>query len=142
MKIGECKRTSLLCRESSPLGLTFKSSTNEDPNCGRPCRKRARPGDRGADASDSPVDDERGAHGSYPKGPIYTRSNNYARGPGIVPEPAGLADHAGHDLAALQMKGFGGMLSLQLKGGRNSAMRVAARSKRLLAPRAATVPKV
>lgn len=41
----------------------------------------------------------------------------------------GLPDHAGHDLAARQMSGFGGMLSFQLKGGLDSAMAVAAKVK-------------
>lgn len=33
----------------------------------------------------------------------------------------GLADHPGHDLAIRQMRGFGGMVSVRLKGGRDSA---------------------
>ena len=37
----------------------------------------------------------------------------------------GLADHPGHDLAARQMKGgFGGMLSLRVKGGAEAALRL------------------
>jgi cystathionine gamma-synthase len=38
----------------------------------------------------------------------------------------GLAEHAGHEIAARQMSGFGGMLSMQLRGGREPAMQVAA----------------
>ena len=38
----------------------------------------------------------------------------------------GLASHAQHGLATAQMTGFGGMLSFQLKGGRDKAMAVAA----------------
>lgn len=37
----------------------------------------------------------------------------------------GLADHPGHALAAAQMRGFGGMLSVQLRGGREQALAVA-----------------
>ena len=36
----------------------------------------------------------------------------------------GLADHPGHDIAARQMRGFGGMLSFTLKGGADAALRV------------------
>jgi cystathionine gamma-synthase len=39
----------------------------------------------------------------------------------------GLACHAGHEIAARQMSGFGGMLSVQVPGGRAQAMQVAAR---------------
>jgi cystathionine gamma-synthase len=39
----------------------------------------------------------------------------------------GLADHPGHAVAARQMTGFGGMLSLEVRGGRERAMQVAAR---------------
>ena len=39
----------------------------------------------------------------------------------------GLPDHPGHDVAARQMSGFGGMLSLQVWGGRAEAMTLAAR---------------
>ncbi len=39
----------------------------------------------------------------------------------------GLADHPGHELASRQMSDFGGMLSFQVKGGREAAMRAAAR---------------
>jgi len=37
----------------------------------------------------------------------------------------GLASHPHHDVAARQMSDFGGMLSFQLKGGREAALRVA-----------------
>jgi len=36
----------------------------------------------------------------------------------------GLAEHPGHNIAALQMKGFGGMISFQVKGGEKEAKRV------------------
>ncbi len=39
----------------------------------------------------------------------------------------GLADHAGHQVAARQMIRFGGMLSFQVKGGREAAFEVAAK---------------
>lgn len=39
----------------------------------------------------------------------------------------GLPDHPGHDIAARQMSGWGGMLSFQVRGGRDAAMAVAAR---------------
>ncbi|MEP7199691.1 MAG: aminotransferase class I/II-fold pyridoxal phosphate-dependent enzyme, partial [Chloroflexota bacterium] len=39
----------------------------------------------------------------------------------------GLPSHPGHDLAAEQMAGFGGMASFQVKGGRADAFRVASR---------------
>jgi cystathionine gamma-synthase len=39
----------------------------------------------------------------------------------------GLPDHPGHQIAARQMSAFGGMLSFQVRGGREDAMRVAAR---------------
>jgi cystathionine gamma-synthase len=38
----------------------------------------------------------------------------------------GLAGHPGHTVAARQMTGFGGMLSFELRGGRERAMQVAA----------------
>jgi cystathionine gamma-synthase len=42
----------------------------------------------------------------------------------------GLADHPGHEVAARQMTGgFGGMLSIRLKGGREAALAMAARLK-------------
>lgn len=37
----------------------------------------------------------------------------------------GLASHPGHELASRQMSGFGGMLTLELAGGREAAARVA-----------------
>lgn len=37
----------------------------------------------------------------------------------------GLADHPGHELAARQMRGFGGMISVQFKGGEAAARQVA-----------------
>ena len=39
----------------------------------------------------------------------------------------GLASHAGHEIARRQMKGFGGMLSILVKGGWDEAVRVAAK---------------
>ncbi|ARU63819.1 cystathionine gamma-synthase [Tumebacillus avium] len=39
----------------------------------------------------------------------------------------GLPEHPGHEIAAGQMKGFGGMLSVQITGGADAAMSVAAR---------------
>jgi cystathionine gamma-synthase len=39
----------------------------------------------------------------------------------------GLPDHPGHDIAARQMLGWGGMLSFQVRGSRDTAMAVAAR---------------
>lgn len=44
----------------------------------------------------------------------------------------GLPSHESHDLAAKQMSMFGGMLSVEVKGGREAAMRGAARTKLLL----------
>ncbi|MGH7718918.1 MAG: trans-sulfuration enzyme family protein, partial [Gemmatimonadaceae bacterium] len=41
----------------------------------------------------------------------------------------GLDTHAGHDVAARQMTAFGGMVSVQLRGGRDHAMRVAAHTR-------------
>ena len=41
----------------------------------------------------------------------------------------GLEDHPGHQIAARQMALFGGMASFQVKGGRDDAMRVAARAR-------------
>ena len=37
---------------------------------------------------------------------------------------AGLEDHPGHELACRQQKGFGGVLSFQVKGGRTEAWKV------------------
>jgi len=39
----------------------------------------------------------------------------------------GLQSHPGHEIAARQMSGWGGMLSFQVRGGRDEAMRVATR---------------
>jgi len=39
----------------------------------------------------------------------------------------GLREHPGHEIAAAQMSGFGGMLSFEVRGGRERAMAVAAR---------------
>lgn len=41
----------------------------------------------------------------------------------------GLAGHPGHEIAARQMSGFGGMVSLQVAGGAGAAMAVAARAR-------------
>jgi cystathionine gamma-synthase len=41
----------------------------------------------------------------------------------------GLAEHPGHSIAARQMSAFGGMLSFQVRGGRDWAMEVVARCK-------------
>jgi cystathionine gamma-synthase len=41
----------------------------------------------------------------------------------------GLPGHPGHRIAARQMTGFGGMLSFQVSGGKDAAMRVAARCR-------------
>jgi cystathionine gamma-synthase len=41
----------------------------------------------------------------------------------------GLPDHPGHAAAASQMSAFGGMLSFQVRGGRDTAMSVAARCR-------------
>jgi cystathionine gamma-synthase len=41
----------------------------------------------------------------------------------------GLPDHPGHQIAARQMSAFGGMLSFQVRGGREDAMKVAARCR-------------
>jgi cystathionine gamma-synthase len=41
----------------------------------------------------------------------------------------GLAGHPGHDIAARQMSGFGGMLSIRLAGGEAAAIRAAANVK-------------
>ncbi|HEX3146593.1 MAG TPA: aminotransferase class V-fold PLP-dependent enzyme [Gemmataceae bacterium] len=41
----------------------------------------------------------------------------------------GLADHPGHAVAKKQMRNFGGMISLKLKGGADAAKRFAARTK-------------
>ena len=41
----------------------------------------------------------------------------------------GLATHPGHEIAARQMSAFGGMLSFQVRGGKDDAMAVAARCR-------------
>ncbi|WP_449373910.1 cystathionine gamma-synthase [Arthrobacter psychrolactophilus] len=41
----------------------------------------------------------------------------------------GLPDHPGHELAARQMRGFGGMISVQFKGGEAAARKVAESTK-------------
>ena len=41
----------------------------------------------------------------------------------------GLASHPGHDIAKKQMRDFGGMLSVQFKGGREAALQFASRVK-------------
>ncbi|MBC9225356.1 cystathionine gamma-synthase [Aeromicrobium sp. 636] len=41
----------------------------------------------------------------------------------------GLADHPGHEVAARQMRRFGGMISLRLAGGREAALDLCARTK-------------
>ncbi len=41
----------------------------------------------------------------------------------------GLEGHPGHDVARRQMKAFGGMISIQLRGGRDQAIAVASRVK-------------
>jgi cystathionine gamma-synthase len=39
----------------------------------------------------------------------------------------GLPEHPGHEIATRQMSGWGGMLSFQVRGGREAAMNMAAR---------------
>jgi cystathionine gamma-synthase len=41
----------------------------------------------------------------------------------------GLPDHPGHDIATRQMSSFGGMVSFQVKGGKDEAMQVAGKVK-------------
>ncbi len=41
----------------------------------------------------------------------------------------GLADHPGHEIAAKQMRGFGGMVSFRVNGGEQAALDVANRTK-------------
>jgi cystathionine gamma-synthase len=41
----------------------------------------------------------------------------------------GLADHRGHDVAAKQMSGFGGMVAFRIAGGRQAALDVCARTE-------------
>ena len=44
----------------------------------------------------------------------------------------GLQPHPGHEIAVRQMSMFGGMLSFEVKGGRDAAMSVAAKTKILI----------
>src|SRR4029079_4237886 len=44
----------------------------------------------------------------------------------------GLPSHRGHPVARRQMRAFGGMLSLQVKGGREGALVVASRARLFL----------
>lgn len=41
----------------------------------------------------------------------------------------GRTDHPGHDIAAAQMSGFGGMVSVRMRGGRNAAEQLCARTQ-------------
>jgi cystathionine gamma-synthase len=41
----------------------------------------------------------------------------------------GLPDHPGHEIAARQMSGFGGMLSFRLRGGEEQALKVCERAE-------------
>jgi cystathionine gamma-lyase len=41
----------------------------------------------------------------------------------------GLSNHPGHDVAKRQMRDFGGMLSLSVKGGKEAALKVLTRTK-------------
>jgi cystathionine gamma-synthase len=41
----------------------------------------------------------------------------------------GLESHAGHEIAARQMSAFGGMLSFNIRGGRDEALGVTAKTK-------------
>ena len=41
----------------------------------------------------------------------------------------GLPDHPGHDVAAKQMRGFGGMVSFRLTGGEEPALKVCERAQ-------------
>ena len=61
-------------------------------------------------------------------------SNALALARALEPDPAveavhypGLPSHPGHDVAARQMSGFGGMLSVRVRGGRDAAIRTASR---------------
>jgi len=54
----------------------------------------------------------------------------------------GLLSHPGHEIARKQMSIFGGMLSFEVKGGRNAAMSAAAKRKSLFARRASAAWKV
>jgi cystathionine gamma-synthase len=44
----------------------------------------------------------------------------------------GLEEHPGHRIAARQMSAFGGMLSFQVRGGRETAMTAAARCRLII----------
>jgi cystathionine gamma-synthase len=57
-----------------------------------------------------------------------TRVAEFLRAHGAVERVhyPGLVSHPGHDIAARQMSAFGGMLSFEVRGGREAAMRVAA----------------
>ena len=60
-----------------------------------------------------------------------SRVANFLAGHGnvdVVHYP-GLAAHPGHAIAARQMRGFGGMLSFEVRGGAEAAMAVAARAE-------------
>ena len=41
----------------------------------------------------------------------------------------GLPDHPGHDVAARQMRGFGGMVSVRMRGGAEAAHRLCSRTE-------------
>src|SRR5581483_12299812 len=41
----------------------------------------------------------------------------------------GLSSHAGHELAKKQMRDFGGMISIRVKGGKDGAMRLLTRTR-------------
>src|SRR4029079_9449791 len=43
----------------------------------------------------------------------------------------GLASHPGHELARKQMRDFGGMISVSIKGGKEGALKVMTRTERL-----------
>src|SRR5439155_9042706 len=55
--------------------------------------------------------------------PRYQPSRNHIE---VVHYP-GLPDHPAHEVASREITGFGGMLSLQVRGGRDAAMGLAAR---------------
>ncbi|MFA9445080.1 cystathionine gamma-synthase [Egicoccus sp. AB-alg6-2] len=59
------------------------------------------------------------------------RIANYLAGHAAVEQVLypGLADHAGHDVAARQMSAFGGMVSFRVAGGADAARRVAERTE-------------
>ena len=41
----------------------------------------------------------------------------------------GLAEHPGHDVAARQMRGFGGMVSVRMRGGAEAAHKLCSRTE-------------